>query len=166
MSPFRRVHLPGVPGELYLHSMPGREEPLAEFTDRASGACIEEVLSLSAVEEIERRSPEYARALKDGLLPFRVSVCGIADFGVPSDKAVFSAAVSRAAELLTQGGILLVHCGAGIGRTGMAAACILRQLGMGCEAALAAVNSAGSGPETPEQMSVVVTWSTPGAPRL
>lgn len=50
---------------------------------------------------------------------------------------------------------LLVHCGAGIGRTGMIVACLLVSLGRTVEQALADVASVGAGPEVSAQRDLV-----------
>lgn len=52
---------------------------------------------------------------------------------------------------------LLVHCAAGIGRTGTVAACLLVRMGMSVDEALAAVRAArpGAGPEAGTQLELV-----------
>ena len=52
---------------------------------------------------------------------------------------------------LKKGDAILMHCGAGIGRTGTMATAVLMALGTAREAALRAVQAAGSHPETPSQ---------------
>lgn len=56
---------------------------------------------------------------------------------------------------IRQGGTVLLHCAAGVGRTGTAAVCILLTLGLPLHEAYGLVRSAGSGPETPEQRRFV-----------
>ena len=56
---------------------------------------------------------------------------------------------------LESGENLLIHCGAGIGRTGTLAASVLISLGKNLNESLDAVRSAGSNPETEEQMDLV-----------
>jgi protein-tyrosine phosphatase len=52
---------------------------------------------------------------------------------------------------------VLLHCAAGIGRTGTAAACVLKRLGLPVDEALQRVREAGSNPETAVQ-SGLVNW--------
>jgi atypical dual specificity phosphatase len=70
----------------------------------------------------------------------------------------------RAEPLLTdlmarveRGEHLLVHCAAGIGRTGTVAACLLVRMGLSVDDALAAVRAArpGAGPEAGTQLELV-----------
>jgi atypical dual specificity phosphatase len=73
-------------------------------------------------------------------------------------------ALPRAEPLLTdlmarveRGEHLLVHCAAGIGRTGTVAACLLVRMGLAVDDALAAVRAArpGAGPEAGTQLELV-----------
>ena len=59
------------------------------------------------------------------------------------------------ADTVRAGGVVLVHCAAGIGRTGTAAACVLKALGLEADEALARVRSAGSNPQNAEQSGLV-----------
>lgn len=61
---------------------------------------------------------------------------------------------------------LLVHCAAGIGRTGTVAACLLVQLGMSLDDALTAVRAArpGAGPEAGTQLELVAAVADRAAP--
>ena len=56
---------------------------------------------------------------------------------------------------LRGGESVLLHCAAGIGRTGTAAACVLKQLGLDNDSALARVRQAGSNPENALQSGLV-----------
>jgi len=79
----------------------------------------------------------------------------VADYGVPSDRQAFLEGARFVAESLRRGEKVLVHCGAGKGRTGMFAICVLMALGLAKEEAERKVKEAGSGPETPEQREFV-----------
>jgi len=50
---------------------------------------------------------------------------------------------------------VLVHCAAGIGRTGTVAACLLKRLGVPTAVALRRVREAGSNPESALQSGLI-----------
>jgi protein-tyrosine phosphatase len=56
---------------------------------------------------------------------------------------------------------LLMHCAAGIGRTGTMATCLLMELGMGRDEALAhvAAHRPMAGPEVGAQIELVNSWA-------
>jgi protein-tyrosine phosphatase len=54
----------------------------------------------------------------------------VPDFGVPGDPAAFRALVLDILARLEQGSGVFVHCHAGLGRTGLVLACVLRALGL------------------------------------
>ena len=152
---FRSVPLPpALPGHLYLHSLPGRHEPMAAIETTLTAQSVDRVISLTGLAEIRAKSPAFAQAIEAGL-PWPRTEFAIADFGVPADQAAFLALAQEMAEDLRRGESLLVHCGAGIGRTGTLATCALICLGMDEVAALHAVHQAGAGPETAAQAELV-----------
>lgn len=153
---FRRVELPdGVGGRLFLHSMPGRNEPLGEAFAEARKLGVTRAVRLAPFHEVERKSPAYAGAIRDGSLPWTEAVCEIEDYGTPADEEAFLTAVRETAAALRAGERVLVHCGAGVGRTGTFAICVLIALGLEQDEAQRRVNRAGSRPETPEQEALV-----------
>ena len=77
--------------------------------------------------------------------------CPIPDFSIPADPARFRERILNVAERLQDGQSILVHCAAGVGRSGTAAISILQSLGLDLVEATAWVKAAGSGPETDEQ---------------
>ena len=152
---FRRLELPsGVKGQVYLHSMPGRCETWAQFEATAAASRIQAIVCLADDAEIAKKSKCYAEALQRRL-PYALHRFPIDDYGVPDDDEGFAGFVTFVADRLRDGERVLVHCGAGIGRTGMFASCLLMALGCGIEDARAAVEAAKSGPERPEQHSLV-----------
>lgn len=162
MSLFRRVDLPAdVPGALYLHSLPGRHEPLDACWREARRLALAAVVCLVPDDEILALSPEYHAALARAATPCEVWRFAIVDFGTPDDRDGFARLLARAAERLRSGDALLVHCAAGIGRTGMFAAGVLRRLGLDSATAAARVRAAGSWAERPEQADALDALAEP-----
>ena len=157
----REVALPeGVRGALHLSPMPGRYEPIDESILRIGRLRIDRVVSLAPQAEIEEKSPDYRRILRDGCPGFVFDCIPVEDFGGPRDRAVYAGGVERTASAIAGGARVLVHCGAGIGRTGTFAICLLKALGMKHGDAVETVLAAGSRPETPEQ-NALAEWFSP-----
>lgn len=160
MPPFRELVLPGgITGHLYLHNMPGRSgygETWEQFQLNAGASDIDTIVCLCSDEELGKKSPEYAHAVKNRKTGFNWKSFPIADYQVPDNLDSFTSFVSDIASRLGDGRKLLLHCGAGIGRTGMTAVCILLALGVSLDAANKAVKAAGSFPETQEQRKLIL----------
>jgi hypothetical protein len=153
---FRSVQLQG-PGRLLLGGMPGHGEFWEVFQARAEQERLDLILCLTPHNEVAGRSPQYAAAVAAGELPWTWVHVPMPDFGVPADTEAFAAQLEPVVAALRAGQTVLAHCGAGIGRTGTAATCILLALGEDLETARALVSQAGSSPETGAQEDLV-TW--------
>lgn len=151
---FRRVEIEQVPGRLFLCAMPGRFEPLDVFLRVAREESVAAVVCLVPWRELESKSPEYAEFVRDRT-PWAFRHHPIEDFGEPDDEAGFVALVREVAEDLRAGRTVVVHCAAGIGRTGTFAACVLRALGLAPELVRARVDAAGARAETPGQRTLI-----------
>lgn len=150
----RPVELPSsVQGALYLFRMPGRFEDLTLVTDQIRTLRISEIISLAPWEEIAAASSEYASAISSKVFPVPVMIVPVEDFGIPDDREAFAQAARNASLALREGRGLLVHCGMGIGRTGLFAALVLHYLDVDYKAALASVRRAGSDPERSIQIA-------------
>jgi protein-tyrosine phosphatase len=155
-APPRAVDLPlGVPGSLWLHAMPGRAEPVDALWAWARDVGLDAIVCLAGDGEIAARSPAYAEALAAGNGPCAIERLAIPDFGVPDDAEAFAGLAARIATRLREGRRVLIHCGAGIGRTGTLAVCVLLAMGYTRAAAEAAVRASGSHPETAAQQDLV-----------
>jgi protein-tyrosine phosphatase len=157
---FREVDLPReVAGALYLHSMPGRNEALEDAVAEVRRLGISHIVSLAPLSEIRLKSPAYAQATEAATLPALLASCPIPDRGVPDNQAELTSSVDETASALKAGHKLLLHCGAGIGRTGTYAAAVLMRLGLSMHQAIANVGLAGSHPETEEQLELLISLS-------
>ena len=153
---FRQVELPeSVPGRLLLHSMPGRHEALGKIWTEVASHEIAAIVCLADSAEIRSKSPEYAKALEVGV-PCEVIRYEIPDFGVPADRGTFWALAHTIAGRLRKADSLLIHCAAGIGRTGTLAEAVLLALGQDSRDACDAIKSAGSGAETDAQRELIL----------
>lgn len=151
---------PAAPGTLLLSAMPGRFTPLAAFEAAVEQHRIGLILCLTGHEEIAAKSPDYAAALEGGRVRPGWQAHAIADFGTPEDAMGFARFLARGAEALRAGDTVLLHCAAGIGRTGTAALCLLHVLGLPAAEAEARVRAAGSHPETEAQQAFVARFRT------
>jgi protein-tyrosine phosphatase len=152
----RQVSIEDVsPGELWLGSMPGRFERWAEFVAEAKRRRLCLVVSLAPPEEIASLSPAYWQAISEGSLVCRWLNLPMQNYGLPADLAAFREGIGQAAERLLAGDGVMMHCAAGIGRTGTEAACLLKRLGLPTEEAMQRVRDAGSNPETALQSGLV-----------
>ena len=152
MTLFRRVQLPSnATGQLLLHSMPGRKEPITECWDEIKRVPVHSIVSLTSDQEISAKSASYAQALAEGSVPCERRSLSVPDGGVPPDDIDLFDSASDVAEALKAGQNVLVHCDGGVGRTGMFAAFVLMRLRLPLKEALLRVEAAGSRPETSAQ---------------
>ena len=153
---FRSIELPdSIGGNIYLHSMPGYYEDYELAFSELEDKEINTVISLTSLDEIRRKAPYYAKEIETGSLPFKRISFPIRDFSVPDDRDAYLRLVKETANNIKGGGSVLVHCGAGIGRSGMFSACVLLALGLKKTDALARVRTAGSEPEITYQAAIV-----------
>lgn len=146
---FRQVKLPDtIQGNLYLHSILGRYESLDSAIQEIDGSGISLVVSLVSDKELEDKSPDFAEAIANEAFGAKRMSFPIEDYGVPSDRMGFLSLSHDMAKSLEAGQGILVHYGAGIGRTGTLAASVIMSLGIDPEIAKRLVREAGFGPET------------------
>jgi protein-tyrosine phosphatase len=90
-----------------------------------------------------------------GILRIQVPV---PDGGLPPDETLFAGAVHHAASAMRHRGHVVVHCRAGLGRSGLFAGCVLRALGVSGQTALTLLRAARGVrcPETQEQRDAIL----------
>ena len=151
-------HVPcSTPGKLYVmpHPDPGRlHQVLDDIRDRAVTTVVSLLADRDVVDLGLEQEDAFCRAL--GL---RFIHHPIVDFGLPQ-PASFADLVKSLARDLAAGQSIVIHCRAGIGRSGMLACCILKQLGATADEAIACVSEARttSVPDTPEQRRFIVAF--------
>jgi atypical dual specificity phosphatase len=144
-----------VSGKVYLSSMPGYNEDFRLDRDTIRAAGVDTVLCLTGLPEIEKNSPPYAEAIKAHLLPWQQTMLPMPDLGAADDRDAWLARVRDISDQVKGGSTVLIHCAAGIGRTGTAAVCLLMTLGMRRDDAWKAVLAAGSRPEANPQVGLI-----------
>ncbi len=155
----RLVQLPeSTSGKLYLSAMPGYYSSFDEDARLISDFDIDQVYCLASFPEIRAKAPEYAAAIRADDLPWKWVGFPVEDFDAPADRVRFLAMARDVADRLRKGEYLLIHCAAGIGRTGMLGALVLMILGLERSEALARVNEAGGNPESPSQQAFLI-WA-------
>ncbi len=140
-----------VPGRVWLTAMPGRFGSLSTFVDAAGHIGATKVVCLVTGAEIAAKSPGYAEARQFGTLPLSVQDHPIPDYGLPEDLSVFADFIRGLCAELKEGQRMILHCAAGIGRTGLVSQHLLIALGVDPVRAQEQVLRAGSHPETAEQ---------------
>lgn len=138
-------------GTLFLNSMPGRYEPIAECFDAIERHDVSQIICLASDKEIEKKSPDYVTAIAEGRIPAERICFPVSDYGTPEDVEGFYELAREVAERLKSGENLLAHCAGGIGRTGMFAGCVLKALGLSQDI----LEESGSGPEDEEQEKII-----------
>lgn len=156
---FRSLPLPGaVRGALWLSSMPGRFEPWAVFVADARRHGLTRIVCLTPLDEVAANAPAYKSAIDQGTLPCRFTHLPMRNFGLAHEAAAFRSGIVELSSQLQGGEVVLLHCAAGLGRTGTAAACLLKCLGADTADALQQVRLAGSNPESAAQSGLIDTF--------
>jgi protein-tyrosine phosphatase len=157
------LQVPGTSHPLYLSSRPGfgrgaGMESIDEFTAFFREAGVATIMVLITAPEI---SADYGGALlrryrKTG---FRILHCPIEDFSVPDDIDSFGECIDELWKALHHAPALM-HCAAGLGRTGLTAACLLIRGGLDWKEALSRVRDVRPGAaQTVEQEDFIARYA-------
>jgi Tyrosine phosphatase family len=144
-----------VAGRIWLAPMPGRLQPWPMFVAQAQAVGLHRIVCLTPRHEVASLSPDYARAITDGSLGIAWEELPMRDLGLAEQADRFARSLAALAERVRGGEVVLLHCAAGIGRTGTAAACLLKRLGVPTAQALLWVREAGSSPESAQQSGLI-----------
>ena len=147
----------GFPGCIFRSPMPfGPYDLHGEVYDRFSEEQIAVIVLLASDEECLHKTGCHLRALylKEG---FQVLYLPIPDFGVPT-KSDMEQAIQQTIAYAQAGHHIVIHCSAGIGRTGLFMAYLAkRRLGLsGAEALQWVRRFIPRAVETPEQQRLVL----------
>ena len=114
---------------------------------------------LASLEEVRSKSRNYALTIESGQLPWIEEVFPVPDFDALKGKDLlrFLEFARIVDNHLINGKNILIHCGAGIGRTGTLAICILIILGMRTEQVESVTEDTGSGPKM-ESQKKAIAW--------
>lgn len=146
---------PSTPGQVWLSPMPGRFQPWPSFMAEARRLRLARIVCLAPLDEVAELSPDYHAAVVTGHLPCRWQALPMRNFGIADELSAFEDGIAEVADGLGRGEAVLLHCAAGIGRTGTAAACLLKRLGLPADEALRRVRQAGSNPESALQSGLI-----------
>jgi protein-tyrosine phosphatase len=152
------VPVPGVGGRLFVGQLPGRASKLAGELDALVAFGVRHVVGLLPAIDLGDlyRVPTYVEEAR-ARFGERFCLLDVVDYEVPPDDAAFEAALGAADRALVAGDEVYVHCGAGCGRAGVFASCLLVSHGVEpLDAVLRFRAVRGCGPETAEQVAYVV----------
>ncbi len=157
-----QIPLPRGSGTLYVSQKPGRSpKRLVRELEGIVGFGITHIVCCIPEEDLEEvyDDPAFVHEAR-ARFGDRPRMCEILDSAVPVDEPLFDSHVALTDEALEGGGKVLVHCGAGCGRAGMFASCLLVRRGMAPHEAIRSYwRKRGCGPETPGQVAYVQRYA-------
>jgi len=169
---------------IYLHSMPGLDEPMETFREEMWRCGITRIICLAPLSDIEDYSWSYAQAIKKNADTWKYDLFEIPDFGIPEDRELYLTFILKIADRILHPSLIkpdvgddksrmdsqklpdimnlngkqehiLIHCMAGVGRSGTFAVSLLIALGYPSEEAFKRVKKIGSGPENQKQKDLI-----------
>jgi hypothetical protein len=78
-----------IPGRLFLDAMPVRYESFARAKSAIIHAGVDRVVCLAPLDEVQRKSPDYVRAIQQGELPWVHVAFDVPDHHAPEDRQAF-----------------------------------------------------------------------------
>jgi len=149
----------GLQGHIFRSPMPfGKYDPEGEALHEFKRTNVSVIVLLASDEECLEKAGRNLQAFyrEEG---FEVIYLPIHDFGVPLIEHLENV-ITKTAELAQKGHNIAIHCSAGIGRTGMFAACVAKKvLGLSAEEAISWVRRYVPGAvETCEQEKLVTSY--------
>ena len=169
--PMLPEHYPVHPGKLFAGEYPGAIDP--ESAEARLRALIKKgirtFIDLTApADGMVSYGGILAALEKESGLPLKRVCHSITDMGVPKSSDQMDAILASIREAIATDSPVYIHCWGGIGRTGTAVGCHLRETGLSGDEALARVQELYStlpkskripeSPQTPEQKSYVRNW--------
>ncbi len=166
--PVVEIPTPQRPGKLWVGRLPGRQGPLEEDLAAIESFGVRHIVCLLPAADIADPNlyhvPSYVALARERFGP-RFHLAEVIDYEVPAEDAAFERLVEEIAGALRVGEHVLVHCGAGCGRAGIFASCVMVAAGLEpLEAVRAYRRHRGCGPETPEQVAYVVRYARRHSP--
>ena len=156
---FRSVKIPEYGSDkLFLYSLPGVNEPIEDFLLEMNRIGIKRVVCLVPRSEIEVNSPSYAVLMKKKAYSWEQIMFGISDWGIPYNQDDFLSLAIETAKLLFNADPpvkTLIHCYAGIGRTGTFSITVLMAGGIPLKIADSVIRASGSKPESNAQIRLI-----------
>jgi protein-tyrosine phosphatase len=114
------------PGAVFRSAMPySSYDPDGELISAYNNQEISAIIMLASDEESQRITGHDLRAIYESN-GFEILYLPIPDFGTP-DLAELKEAVEKALSYSQSGKGIVIHCHAGLGRTGLFAACLAKQ---------------------------------------
>jgi len=138
-------------GRIYLGSMPGRKEELDSDEATISAKGITTVIRLTDNKETKSKSKDYYDCIKHDELKWAEIYYPVPDYSAPINMDSYIELIDLIIVKLIAGESIVIHCGAGIGRTATLAVALLLKLQFGLTDAKMIVSQAGSFPENVEQ---------------
>ena len=124
-------------GSIFISNSPGETNSIEEDIKKAANFKISTILSLLEDHEIESLKLERLHLLLSeiNIVYYRYP---ISDFNVPNTENIstLDTILSDLLDRLTVGDNVLIHCKAGLGRSGMISALLLKKFGMTADKAI------------------------------